>query len=122
MSTRGRASARKASRAGKTKRPSSKQVAIMAARLAIDEFTRSPAIQNNLRVEVSEAVRTALERFGIDVNNPEEQRRDMVHLRTWRELMDFISKQAAGSAVKWVVAALLAAVAVGAGVLFAHKF
>lgn len=95
---------------------SPRQVALTAARQALDEFATSPTRLASLRVVIKDAVFDTLEKLGIDTRDPESTRKDMVHLRTWRELMEFMRQQGVGAAVKWIVTAGLAAVAVGVGV------
>jgi hypothetical protein len=127
MSTRARTRARTSTRASRktssTTRKSSgqKQVALAAARQALDEFATSPERLASLRDIIKNTMFEALEKLGIDTNNPEATRKDMVHLRTWRELMDFMRQQGFGAAVKWIVTAGLAALAVGVGVVMSKS-
>lgn len=83
-----------------------------AARAAISEFIRSPEFAETIDATVCKT----LERLGIDTRDPEKTRRDMVSLRNWRELTEFIKREGVGAVVKWIVAGLLAAIMIGLGV------
>jgi hypothetical protein len=68
------------------------------------------------------AIATALETVGIDTSNPEELRKDMVHLRTWRELMDMLRKEGVGAVFKWIVTSALALIVLGlAALVYRHS-
>lgn len=99
-----------------------RRVALDAARQALDEFSASPARNEMLRATVREAaqevLKNTLEKLGIDTEHPEETRKDMIHLRTWRELIEFMKKEGIGSAVKWFTLSALAALALGVTIIF----
>lgn len=107
--------------APRKKTASAKGIALQAARQALDEFATSPERLASLRTIIKEAVFDTLEKLGIDTQNPEATRKDMVHLRTWRELVDFLRKEGYGTGFKWIVTACFGALAVGVGVIFSRS-
>lgn len=87
--------------------------ATVAAQAVVKEFINGPGLTQVIGATVG----ATLERLGLDTKHAEETRRDMVHLRQWREVTENMRKQGFGEATKWVVRATLAALAVGAGVM-----
>lgn len=93
------------------------QIAYEAAHAALEEFVDS----SKFRASMEAAITISLQRVGIDTVDTEAMRRDMVHLRTWREFMEFVQKRGVGAAVTWTVTALLGLLVIGAGSLWLHR-
>lgn len=88
-------------------------VALAAARVALAEFAQHETLRDAVRKAITEA-------FGVPDTDAErvELRRDMIHLRSWRETMDAIRKEGIVSVMRWLVAGALAAVVIGLGFKF----
>lgn len=88
-------------------------VALAAARAALAEFAQHETLRAAVRQAVAEA-------FGVPDTDAEryELRRDLIHLRSWRETMEAIRKEGVVSVMRWFVAGLLAAVVIGLGFKF----
>lgn len=92
-------------------------IALKAARHAVTEFTEGPAFSR----AVTQAINTAMEQYGINVDTPEAReklRRDMLNLRTWTEFWDFAKKKGIGATITWVVTGGLALLVAGIFVSF----
>lgn len=103
------------------------RIARDAARVALKEFaTTHAARESQLAALVKEAVTdtvpgavmATLDRLGFDTSNPDANRKDMTHLRTWRETMEMIRDKGIGSLIMYVVAGILSLVVLGLGALF----
>ena len=96
-----------------TSASSTQAAATAAAQAVVKEFIGGPGLQQVIGATVG----ATLERLGLDTKNAEETRRDMAHLRQWRETMETMRQQGFGEATKWAVRAGIAALLVGAGVM-----
>lgn len=98
---------------GETNKATLDAVAIAAARTALAEFAAHDVLRDAVRKAVAEA-------FGVPDNDEErvQLRRDMIHLRSWRETMDAIRKEGIVSVMRWIVAGGLAAIVIGLGFKF----
>lgn len=88
-------------------------VALAAARTALAEFAAHDVLRDAVRKAIAEA-------FGSPDTDSErvELRRDMIHLRSWRETMEAIRKEGIVSVMRWIVAGVLAAIVIGLGFKF----
>lgn len=86
-----------------------REIAIEAARTALEEFVGSEKFHDAMQKSTDRT----LERLGIDTLDPEAMRRDMIHLRTWREFMEFASKKGVGTAISWLVTGVLGLLVLG---------
>lgn len=88
-------------------------VALVAARTALAEFAQHEMLRQVVRQAVSEAL-------GVPNSDDEraELRKDMFHLRSWRETMETIRREGVVSVMRWLVAGLLAAIVIGLGFKF----
>lgn len=109
------------------------EVAVRAARRALTEFVVSdelralvtqvvnevvPLVMKNAVVPViAEVVPPVLSKYGIDVADAEAQRKDMMHLRNWREIMEMIRMQGIRTFIGYVLAALVATIIMGTGIM-----
>ncbi len=93
------------------------KIATDAARTALEDFVQS----EKFRQAMQQSTDLTLERLGIDTTDPEAMRRDMIHLRTWREFMEFVSKKGAGAAITWTVTGLLGLLVLGAMSFIFHR-
>lgn len=93
------------------------QIAYEAAHAALEEFVQSDKFRSSMEF----SIKTSLEKLGIDTEDTEAMRRDMVHLRTWREFMEFVSKKGVGAAITWLVTAMLGLLVLGIGSFFFHR-
>lgn len=91
------------------------RIAAEAATMAIAQFVNGPGF----RTAISAAVDEALAKYGVDVNSPDQSRRDLMHLRVLREFNEFVLKKGIGSFVTWVVTFVMGAMMIGVGVLVA---
>lgn len=104
---------------------SAETIALNAARQALAEYSSSPAqgehietiVNKTLVVAVGPLVVATLDRLGIDTSDPKALRKDMLHLRTWREIMDKVRDEGIGSTVKYVAIAVVSLLALGFGAL-----
>lgn len=104
---------------------SAETIALNAARQALAEYATSPAqtehvegiVNKTLVIAVEPLVVATLDRLGIDTSDPKALRKDMIHLRTWREIMDKMRDEGIGSLVKYITAGVLSLLALGVGVL-----
>lgn len=87
--------------------------ATAAAVAVVKEFVNGPGLTQVITATVT----ATLERLGMDTQNADATRKDMVHLRQWREVTETMRKQGFGEATKWAVRAGIAALLVGAGVM-----
>lgn len=93
------------------------QIAYEAAHAALEEFVQSDKFRAAMQVSTD----MTLERLGIDTTDPEAMRRDMIHLRTWREFMEFASKKGVGAAITWLVTGALGLLVLGAASFFLNR-
>lgn len=108
------------------------QIALNAARQALAEYSQSPDRMEHVSDIVDATVERAVEpavlatfnKLGIDLSSEDARealRKDMIHLRSWRELMEMIKKEGIGSVVKWVMAGFFAIVVLGIGAFIYHR-
>lgn len=88
-----------------------------AAQAAIREFVHGP----DLGHIIESSVNNALEKLGIDTEDPEATRRDMVHLRNWTETMATIKKTGVATLVKTLVSGGIATLLVGIGYILNQR-
>ncbi len=98
-------------------REGTSQIAYEAAHAALEEFVQSDKFRSAMQTSTD----LTLERLGIDTTDPEAMRRDMIHLRTWREFMEFVSKKGVGAAITWTVTGLLGLLVLGAMSFIFHR-
>lgn len=87
-------------------------LALKAAKAAVAEFVKSDAV----RQAIADGVNVRLAALGIHASNDEdvaETRKDMQHLRTWREIVELMQKQGISAAVRWIILGILGALATG---------
>lgn len=89
-------------------------IALRAARQAVQEFIYSPAFSTIVEARLD----VRLQALGLDTNNPEKTRSDLVNLREWNEFWRFLRNKGVGTAVGWVVTGLCAALAAGVYIIF----
>jgi hypothetical protein len=87
----------------------SQRIAYEAAHVALEEFVQS----DKFRASMQQTIDITLERMGVDTLDPEAMRRDMIHLRTWREFMEFAQKKGIGAAITWTITGLLGLIVLG---------
>lgn len=108
------------------------QIALNAARQALAEYSQSPDRMEHVSDIVDATVERAVEpavlatfnKLGIDLSTDEARealRKDMNHLRSWRELMETIRKEGLGAFVKWVMAGIFAVIVLGIGAFVYHR-
>ena len=88
------------------------QLAQEAAHAAIAEFTSGPAFQDVM----NKALDGAFERLGMEVSTPEARekfRKDMTHLRDWREAVSLIRSKGLGAVVVALVTGTLGLLGLG---------
>ncbi len=86
----------------------------VAAKAAIREFVYGQDLKNI----IEESVNNALEKLGIDTQDPEATRRDMVHLRNWTETMATIKKTGVATVVKTLISGGIATILIGLGYIY----
>lgn len=96
------------------------EIALAAARQALAEFAASDKHREALRETVREAVGEALG-VRLTPEEAEKVRRDMMHLRSWREFSDTVRQQGISAVVKWVVAGVFTVMMIGLGMKFGLK-
>lgn len=101
------------------------KIALNAARQALAEYAQSPAqnehveaiVTKTLAIGVEPLVVATLDRLGIDTSDPKAMRKDMIHLRTWREIMDKLRDDGIGGIAKYIIISLGSLVVLGVSAL-----
>ncbi len=74
-----------------------------------------------LETVISNSIVRAFTEMGIDTRNPEEQQRDMAHLRRWRKAVDKTTSTTFTAAIVTITTGLLGALYLGITTLLQTK-
>jgi len=80
---------------------------------SVTRALQSSAHEDRLKAVVHEAVNHTLVSLGFDIEEPKEMRKDMTHLRTWRETTESVKNKTTLAIVGILVSGILAAIWVG---------